>query len=78
MTFQKGETFRAMTGEILEAAEFSDSEFCFRVRHPVTLEYQENALYGPLESLSKFANNVGLEKIDIKTYKPTGLAKDVP
>jgi hypothetical protein len=61
-----GDTYRARTGEILEVAEFDRKEFCFRVRHPITLEYSEEALYGPLENLERWAEEVGLQKIEPK------------
>jgi hypothetical protein len=72
MTFQVGEVYRTSTGEILEVAEFTDTEFCFRMRHPVTLEMQKEALYGPIENINELAS-YGMVKIDLKTYKPTGL-----
>jgi hypothetical protein len=71
-----GDVYRAMTGEILEVAPFPDDQFCFRVRHPVTLELQKNAIYGPLHALEAFAQKTQLEKIDISNYVPTGLVHD--
>jgi len=75
MSYNIGDVYRARTGEILEVAEFKNDEFCFRVRHPETLEMTERALYGEIEKLAEFVTGVGLEKIDLKTYKPTGLVK---
>jgi hypothetical protein len=72
MEYKIGDVYRTKTGEILEVGEFKNNEFCFRMRHPVTLEMQEQALYGPIENLHEL-EGYGLEKIDLKTYEPTGL-----
>lgn len=75
MKYKVGDVYRAKTGELLEVAEFEGNEFCFRVRDPVTTEYAEGAIYGPVQNLNKFINDAGLEKIDLTTYIPTGLVK---
>lgn len=75
MTFQIGDVFRAKTGEIVEVLEFTKTLCRFGIRHPETLELTDFEIEGPLENLSGWCEDAGLEKIDLKTYKPTGLSK---
>lgn len=76
--WQVGDVYRARTGEILEVDDFNEKEFIFKVRDPVTLEFIEDGarLRGPIQNIHKFSKMVGLEKIDLKTYKPTGLVEN--
>lgn len=78
MAFNIGEVYRAKSGEILEVMEFTDTCCNFRMRDPKTLEPTEFMLEGPLDGLDGFAQGLKLEKIDLKTYAPTGLTPSSP
>lgn len=73
MTFQVGEVYRTKSGEILEVMEFTKKHCNFRMRDPRTLAPTNLMLEGPLSNLNEFAEGLKLKKIDVKTFKPTGL-----
>lgn len=53
--------------------EFTEGLCRFRMIHPKTLKPSKFYLDKPIESLREFSKGLGLSKIDLKTYTPTGL-----
>ncbi len=76
MKWKVGDFYRSKTGEVLQVLEFTKDEARFLALDPLTLEPTDYELHGPLWSIELWAKECGIEKINIETYKPTGLVED--